>query len=290
MKRWTLHIGRKQLTINTCWVISGIVVIIGLLLASGSVIFQIVNSNINNKRYVKEVQKSLKLNTSLLSLKYRLKTLNTKLETLVNLDKKERLKWDLTFIDEDIRKLGTGGRNISNPLTHQPIDKIKETLLELKNKIDFESESFKEIIGQIESKKELLLSTPSIFPTQGVITSHFGWRRRWRRSLEFHKGLDIANQIGTPVITPASGIISYVGRRKGFGLMLEVDHGFGYKTRYGHLLRVKVMPYKKVDRGEVIAYMGNSGKSTGPHLHYEVRVLGKAVNPLNYIIPDTVIY
>jgi murein DD-endopeptidase MepM/ murein hydrolase activator NlpD len=105
-----------------------------------------------------------------------------------------------------------------------------------------------------------------------------------------HNGLDFIAYYNTPVYAPGGGIVEYVGRRGGFGKMVVINHGFGYKTRYAHLNKYKVKKGQKVKRGDLIALSGNSGLSTGPHLHYEIRHNGIALNPRNFIFDDIKIF
>jgi murein DD-endopeptidase MepM/ murein hydrolase activator NlpD len=99
-----------------------------------------------------------------------------------------------------------------------------------------------------------------------------------------HAGIDIATKTGTPIAAPADGVVSFSGRKGAFGKVLVIDHGYGYSTFYGHCSSLKKKVGDRVKRGDVIAYVGNTGRSTGPHLHYEVRVNGVATNPTKYIL------
>ncbi|XPV75938.1 MAG: M23 family metallopeptidase [Desulfovibrio sp.] len=141
------------------------------------------------------------------------------------------------------------------------------------------------LMRQISQKIDMFEATPSIWPVKGVITSGYGWRVHpvlGQRS--FHPALDIAQRKGTPIIAPAKGVISYTGRKSGYGIVVFVDHGNGIRTRYAHLNRSKVKIGQRIDRGQIIGLVGNTGRTTGAHLHYEVLVNGKNVNPHNYIL------
>jgi len=145
--------------------------------------------------------------------------------------------------------------------------------------------SFRQIEEVFTKQKFLLAATPSIWPTRGWVNSGFGLRispftGRW----EMHEGIDIANNIGTPVVSPADGVVKFVGWYGGYGVSLIIVHGYGYSTLYGHLSQARVRPGQRVKRHQVIAHMGNTGRSTGPHLHYEVRVNDKPVNPRRYML------
>jgi len=132
--------------------------------------------------------------------------------------------------------------------------------------------------------ERLLDHTPSIWPVRGRLTSRFGYRRdpfNGRNTL--HKGLDLAVPIGTPVRAAAHGVVVEAGWRSGYGLTVRIDHGYGYQTLYGHNSRLLVKTGQRVTKGQIIARSGSSGRSTAPHLHYEIRVNGKAINPANYL-------
>lgn len=147
------------------------------------------------------------------------------------------------------------------------------------------AESFDGLMAAIRSNRNLLAGKPSIRPTEGIVSSTFGDRQCPFTGLpEFHGGLDIANHKGTPVIATADGVISFVGPKGPLGNMIVINHGHGVVTRYAHIETALKKPGDRVSRGDVIAQMGNTGRSTGPHLHYEVRVNGVAVNPKDYIM------
>jgi len=144
--------------------------------------------------------------------------------------------------------------------------------------------SLGELIAQLEDKHHHLVSSPAIWPTRGWLTSRFGNRISPFTGLrQFHSGIDIAGQFGTPVIAPARGRVSFVGEKGPLGKTLVIEHGYGVRTHYGHNSEITVRVGEEVDRGQVVAKLGNSGRSTGPHLHYGVEVKGRAMNPLDFI-------
>jgi M23/M37 family peptidase len=125
------------------------------------------------------------------------------------------------------------------------------------------------------------VTTPTGWPTQGYISSPYGLRFN---GTEFHQGIDIAADTGTPIIATADGVVTTAGwTSSGYGNMVDIDHGGGIMTRYGHASAVAVTAGQQVRRGQIIAYVGSTGYSTGPHLHYEVRVGGQPVNPASYL-------
>lgn len=286
MRYWTVKIGNR-------WVCVSLYQLIGVGIVSGiitffsiSAAFLSISSNINAGKLFKEKKKAEEIKVALKNMKLKIDSLNIKLDSVIDFDNKERMVWGLPNIGEDIRKLGVGGSKMDRS---SPASAVKEAIQELERKIDFEVASFREIYDQIERKKKVLLHTPSIRPAEGTVTSGFGWRSL-SGNKEFHKGLDISNSPGTPVVVTADGVVNYVGYNKGLGLTVEIDHGFGYSTKYGHLANASVKVGQYVKRGQIIGAIGTSGRVTGPHLHYEVHVLGKEVPPSNYIIPGTTTY
>ena len=163
-------------------------------------------------------------------------------------------------------------------------------------KFDFKYSQVKDIVSNIESniheldeylldKDSFLNSTPTILPADGWITSYFGQRiSPYLNKLKMHEGLDVGAPYGTPVHAPADGIVTFSGERAGFGKFVQVDHGYGIETIYAHNQSLSVRPGQKVKRGHLLSAVGNTGHSTGPHLHYEVRVNGIAVDPLYFIL------
>ncbi len=145
--------------------------------------------------------------------------------------------------------------------------------------------------GELQELEKMARSTdkfagqPSIWPTRGEVTSRFGWRNSpWGGGQELHQGIDIANSPGTPVVATADGVVVQSGLSGGYGNLVQVDHGNGLATIYGHNSRLAVQPGQSVKKGQVIAYMGSTGRSTGPHLHYEIRMNGEAVDPIGFLV------
>ncbi|MFN7729850.1 MAG: M23 family metallopeptidase [Bdellovibrio sp.] len=139
----------------------------------------------------------------------------------------------------------------------------------------------------LSERQSLLTSTPNIRPARGWFTSRFGYRvSPFTGRAALHAGLDIAAAPGSPIYAPADGIVTYAGYDESYGKMVTIDHGYGVTTRYGHCAQVYVQVGQKVARYDVIASVGNTGRSTGPHLHYEVRVNGVPRNPALYILDE----
>lgn len=141
-------------------------------------------------------------------------------------------------------------------------------------------------VGELESLEALRNALPSEWPTAGTLTSGYGWRRnpfgvRWRH----HTGIDLGGERGDPVWSSGPGTVLRAGRSEGFGRVVEVDHGYGITTLYGHLARAAVSTGQRVRRGQRLGLVGTTGRSTGPHLHFEIRLDGHPVDPLDYLAP-----
>lgn len=148
-----------------------------------------------------------------------------------------------------------------------------------------QEQSLQELEEYFHDQKSLLASAPSIWPARGWVTSDFGSRLDpYTAERVMHKGLDIAAPYGSPVQAPADGTVVFASMEGGYGKVLVIDHGYGIKTRYGHLSELFVKAGVKVKRGDRIAACGNTGRSTGPHVHYEVRVHGVPENPRKFIL------
>jgi murein DD-endopeptidase MepM/ murein hydrolase activator NlpD len=163
-------------------------------------------------------------------------------------------------------------------------EKAMQDLQILEYKLPQQEESLKELKNAVIQRNQRLASTPSIWPVDGRITSDFGYRISpfgFRR--EFHDGLDIAAPYGTSIRAAADGMVVFVGYKNGYGNMVTISHGYGFETSYGHTSKILVKRGQKVKKGQIIAKVGNTGRSTGPHVHYIVRVNGVLKNPANYL-------
>jgi murein DD-endopeptidase MepM/ murein hydrolase activator NlpD len=158
-------------------------------------------------------------------------------------------------------------------------DQVRQDLDRLLAESKRQEESFNELTCILEEQRNIMDCTPAVWPTRGFLTSKFGIR--WGR---LHAGIDIANKIGTVITAPADGVVIFIGIKQGYGNFMTVGHGYGITTHYGHLYTALVKVGDKVKRGDKIATIGNTGRSTGPHLHYEVLLNGLHVDPLYYIL------
>lgn len=182
-------------------------------------------------------------------------------------------------LNEQIGELAVQGGKDYHSLAIRIDNSIKESNLREQSVLD--------LWETLSERQSLLNATPNIRPAKGWFTSKFGYRvSPFTGRPALHTGLDIAAAPGSPVYAPADGIVTFAGYDEGYGKMITVDHGYGVSTRFGHNAQIYVQVGQKVSRWDVIASVGNTGRSTGPHLHYEVRVNGVPRDPAIYILDD----
>jgi murein DD-endopeptidase MepM/ murein hydrolase activator NlpD len=212
---------------------------------------------------------------------------------LNDLDTKIRVITDIGPPSESEQLMGLGGPE--EPGT-DPVDtvgrvrpgdlkKMDDDINRLRSAASAQEVSFEELTEAMRDKRSLWASTPSIWPVHGWLTSGFGNRiSPFTGNITMHNGIDLAARRDTPVHASASGVVSYEGFDSGLGKVVKLNHGYGMQTIYGHLSKMNVSIGERVKRGDVIGFVGNTGLSTGPHLHYEVYVNNVPVNPLRYIL------
>jgi murein DD-endopeptidase MepM/ murein hydrolase activator NlpD len=219
--------------------------------------------------------------------------LKTKLVELNNFERKIRIIANLESKEEAENLFGVGGSIPEDLDTQLPLaNKHNSLLREMHEQVDqlqvasiSQGQGFESLFRHLKDQQSLLASTPAVRPCQGWTTSRFGHRiSPFTGRREFHKGFDIANRKGTPIIATADGVVSFAGPKGLLGNVVVVDHGHGMQTRYGHLDKMLIKRGAEVRRGDTIALMGNTGRSTGPHVHYEVHLNGIPVNPEKYIL------
>lgn len=219
-----------------------------------------------------------------------IKTIKSKLTDLHNFEKKIRA---MAKIKKNKRFIGIGGSNPDTIDTAIALTERHDSLMQEMHvqvaEIDFaasrQKEGLKSVVSFFEEQRNLLAVSPSIRPTFGNITSTFGYRTSPFTGLrEFHKGIDIAAPGGTPIIATANGVVSEAGYLGSLGNAIVINHGYGMVTCYGHASKILKKPGSFVKRGEIIARVGNTGRSTGAHVHYEIHHNGIPVNPSNYLL------
>ena len=219
--------------------------------------------------------------------------LKSKLLDLNDFEQKIRSIADIEKTAEQEGLFGVGGSvpedlDARLPLTRKHstlVRNMHEQVHQLEQASAHQHQDFESLLESLQQQHNILACTPTIRPTKGWVTSRFGYRKSpFTGQREFHKGLDIATRKGTPILAPADGIISQVSRRGLLGKVLVIDHGHGIVTRYAHLQKALKKKGERVNRGDAIALVGSSGRTTGSHLHYEVYVSGVPVNPQKYIL------
>jgi hypothetical protein len=213
------------------------------------------------------------------------------------LQNRARLMANLDPISKDVWDVGVGGPEPPQVYREKTASDLlfsgfKGDLDEIVRQSRLQKKSYDEILEILSKDVEMRECTPSIRPLKGgFLTSRYGRRMDpFTGRIAFHHGVDYFARTGTPVMATADGVVTMARRNGNFGLMIEVNHGNGFKTKYGHLSRILVKRGHKVKRGEIIGLVGNTGRSTGPHLHYEVMFNRDHRDPLNYVIPDDVYY
>jgi murein DD-endopeptidase MepM/ murein hydrolase activator NlpD len=172
---------------------------------------------------------------------------------------------------------GGGTAEADRPPSKEEMDRLLGVVKE-------EGESIRSLERFLGRASRVLASLPSRWPVRGPVNSDFGQRRSpWAPNSEFHSGIDIGAAIGTPVKAPAPGTVVFAGQHPEYGITVVIEHGNDTKSLYGHLSRLNVAMEQQVQRGDTIALTGNTGRSSGPHLHYEIQVKGQPVNPHSYI-------
>lgn len=195
----------------------------------------------------------------------------------------------LPEIDMEQRELGVGG---PQPPAFAAMSTTEKTAYHTESDIDrllklseLELRAYAEVEESLLNLKDRLQHTPSIWPTDGWLSRGYGMHYDpFTGYKQMHHGIDIANHVGTPVVATAKGKVKWVGRNGGLGKLITLDHGYGFQTRYAHLSEIHVKRGQQVERGDVIGMIGNTGYSTGPHLHYEVLRNKRSLNPREYIL------
>lgn len=237
------------------------------------------------------IKQAYDLQTPQLSaLNQRIEEISQKILNYKKFDDKLRIMVNLETDDDNIQFVGVGGSDPGQTEPDQMIEKsqirmMHQSLNHLDTEIAVQTRRKAELCEYLEGRRSMLACTPSVWPTRGWVSSRFGNRiSPFTNEKEFHKGIDISARMRTPIIAPADGVVISVGRTYGYGNMVTISHGYGMKTLYGHLDKFLVKKGEPVKRGQEIALLGNSGRSTGPHVHYEVYLNGVPVDPFRYIL------
>lgn len=282
----------KDFKLKVVLFLSASVALISLFLIGGY--FLLTNYFSPDKELVALRLENKALKSKILDLSTDYAQIKEELDALSNLSDDLRLAVNLRPLSKDEKLVGTGGAKSDLSLEYIKLGKnidLTDALNyadDILRQFQFEKAQFNEIVGKLSENKKLYDAIPAILPTTGNYTKDsFGYRLHpILNKFQMHNGIDIITDIGTPVYAPGSGKVTYVGRKGGYGLTIEIDHGFGYTTVYAHLSKTNVKEGKIVKRGELIGKTGNSGLSSGPHLHYEVHHNGIVQDPLDFFFED----
>ncbi len=269
-----------------------VVVVAAILLGSTTL-----SRRIELSRAARLEDENARLGHELGELHSRLTTLSDTLVRIAQRDAKVRLLANLDPISPQVQAAGIGGPaalpspgSLGTELLRKAAD-VRVDANALIRRADLLAASFSAAADSLAAHSDRLAATPSIMPTQGWLSSAFAAMREHPilHIARPHEGIDISAPMGTPIEAPAGGIVRSTGWEAGYGNTIEIDHGFGITTKFAHASRILVHQGQRVQRGDRIALVGNSGLATGPHLHYEVHVNGKPVDPLHYVMPENVV-
>jgi murein DD-endopeptidase MepM/ murein hydrolase activator NlpD len=273
----------------------GVLLLLAVLLGYGTV-----SRSLDLQRNAELERQNAILADELGRLQGRMASLSDTLQTLAQRDARIRLLANLEPIEPAVQQAGIGGpagrsgdavRLSSAGVLGRRTDDIRVDLGALIRRANLLAASFDEAADSLTAHSARLAAMPSIMPTAGWLTSQFSSMRE-HPILHInrpHEGIDVTAPMGANIEAPAGGTVVRAGWETGYGNVVEIDHGYGLLTRFAHASRLLVRVGQRVSRGDVIAQVGNTGLATGPHLHYEVHVNGRPVDPLRYVLPDVVV-
>lgn len=255
---------------------------------------------LENRRLRQQVQIFRNRMSTVESTMDRIQTFATRLKVITNIEDRASM---IQTLNDNLPDAGenVGRRPLPSPLPvddlndrNPEVQKLRADYRELEDRFSLVQTSSLQVEQNLQDLYELLVdqkaflaALPTRQPALGYFTSGFGIRKSPYGGREkMHEGLDIANRPGTPILAPANGLISFAGQKPGYGRTVIIDHGYGLETWYGHTSKVLVKNQQKIRRGEKIALVGSTGRSTGAHVHYEVRVNGIPVDPMSYILEN----
>lgn len=223
---------------------------------------------------------------------------NTQLDSLLKVNNELRIAANLPVISNEEHQLGVGGGefdlsyDFKNSIRDNGLKAVDSFVDKLLTKIKFEKQNVADIASALKRNEQLYKNIPAIKPCNGSLAAHgFGMRLHPILHINrMHNGLDIITNVGTPVYASGGGVVDFVGYKNGFGLCVEIDHGFGYRTIYGHLSSAKAKQGQKISRNTSIAFTGNTGLSAGPHLHYEILHNGINLDPELFFFNDSQLF
>jgi murein DD-endopeptidase MepM/ murein hydrolase activator NlpD len=283
---------------RSIWVFSAVVMLLFGFIAMGSYHYTLLQKAVADKEALHASLERQKAEiegqrTQIKSFAYEINTLKASLVNLNEFEHKIRIMANLEHKGDQASLIGIGGSTPDDLDPKMALNQDNDRLLrtmhthinQFQQASSIQQDNFATLLKSLEAKRNLLACTPSLRPTDGWVSSGFGYRiSPFTGRKEFHNGLDLATKEGTPIIAPADGVITYAGPKWLMGNMITIDHGYGMVTQYGHIKKLLKDKGDRVKRGDVIALVGNTGRSTGPHVHYIVRLNGVPVNPEQYIL------
>ena len=300
-KGWTLlvvphgEVGSRRLRISHSLIAFLSFFCFIFLIGLGYLTISSFNKTYNELKLINLEQENILLTEKLNTFEDKVGRLNMKIEEILSENQVFRRIAGLEMLDEEVTEVGIGGvfpghydelfemdSELAKNLFAQE-DQVEALL----RKADLINQSIQEAMESMEASADKWAHHPSIKPTTGYISSFFGKRRHpIYHTIQYHNAIDISTKLGEPITAAADGKIIKASHQVGYGLTIVIDHGYGILTKYAHCSKSKVRKGQKIKRGEVIGYVGQSGITTGPNLHYEVVVNGKPQNPFNYILDN----
>ncbi|MFZ5624626.1 MAG: M23 family metallopeptidase [Gemmatimonadota bacterium] len=253
-----------------------------------------VSRTVDLSRAAKLEQENRQLASELGAIHGKLDILSDTLQSIAARDTKIRLLANLEPNRPEVLAAGVGGPAApaapSSP-TASRAAAIRLDIAGMIRRANLLASSFKEALDSLGAHRERLNALPSIMPTQGWLTSNFSSMREHPilHVARPHEGIDVTAPMGAPIEAPAAGRVKMAGWENGYGHVVVIDHGYGIETKFAHCSRLLVRQGQRVERGQRIALVGNTGLAVGPHLHYEVHVNGRPVDPLKYVLPETIV-
>lgn len=265
-----------------------------LCVSAGGIVVRSISELTGSARLLTIKDENALLHSKLRRYAAEIESLERQVQQNFEFQKKARLLASLEDLAEDVTEVGVGGPAVDrggslyslDGETGRAVGLMDRDLEKLARQAKLQTESYREIIEKLSASQALLDATPSIRPVAtGFISSRFGRRMDpFTGRTSSHRGIDYSARIGTPIFATADGVVSFAGKLVEFGWTVELSHGYGFVTRYAHCSKLLVQEGQRVKRGEVIARVGSSGRSTATHLHYEVVLDGSRRNPLAYVL------
>lgn len=287
VRQW--HLNREQYIA----MVSAIAILLGAFIFISA---EYLGNHLYEKRLHKIKNNYVSITKNLQILKERLNEIDENVNQIEEKDLAIRSYAGMPEIDKEIRKLGIGGRSIESakifdnfaPVINKELATLELDVEKLSREVNLELNSYSSIYEKVQEDIRRIAMIPSIRPVEeGYLNSTFGYRNDPIDNVKrFHQGQDITVKTGTPIYAPADGIVKRAYYAGGFGNHIKLQHGAGYTTLYAHLSKIKVKHGQKVKRGDIIGLTGNTGRSTAPHLHYEIHHNGKPQNPLDYFFSE----